>query len=197
MKNDKILFIFFSLLILSCNSDYNEIEPGFNLNNYSYSVGTEDICEDDIRINCPAGETCDDSFDYRGYLYANEQFEFYIYFDPEIINNFSRDNIEEYLQHIDFILRFPGQRTENRAYFISNDKPINEFGVDNGEGIIVNFDDYQDGNLKLTISGETDVIKSFRISEDADCFIDDVAGLCRDDIEKNLNYIIKLNFCVE
>ena len=55
----------------------------------------------------------------------------------------------------------------------------------------------ENGVLNATISGYTNSISKIIISDDPDCSIGDVLGMCAENIEADINYSIDLSFCLE
>ena len=185
----------FLCLTLSCSNDDDD-STDFRYESYNLSVGSLNNCTK-LEIACPVGVNCDENYYYRAYSYTDERFQIYISFDADIIKSFSEESIRKNFRYINFVFRFPEQSSETVSYHYSTLDPIRKLDETTEEGANFRINSFENGVLNATISGYTNRISKIIISDDPDCSIGDVRGMCGENIEADINYSIDLSFCLE
>ena len=190
-----LLLCVLTFLTLSCSNDDDD-STDFRYEPYNFSIGSLNDCTA-LELTCPVGVTCDENYYYRAYSYMDERFQIYISFDADIVNNFSEESIRKNFRYIDFVFRFPEYSNETLSYHYSPLDPIKKLDETSEEGANFRINSFENGVLNATISGYTNSISKIIISDDPDCSIGDVLGMCAENIEADINYSIDLSFCLE
>ncbi|MCL6220013.1 hypothetical protein [Zunongwangia pacifica] len=189
-----LLLCLLTCLSLSCSND--DDSTNFRYEPYNLSLGSLSNCSM-LEVACPSGVTCDENYSYRAYSYSDEDFQIYISFDTDIINNFSEESIRENFNYMNFVFRFPEHSNENVSYYYSTLNPIRTLNETTGEGANFRINSFENGVLNVTLFGYTNKISKTTISDDADCYSGDVGGMCAETIDADIKYSIDLSFCFE
>ncbi|HEY9183799.1 MAG TPA: hypothetical protein VIM94_00580 [Salegentibacter sp.] len=199
MKKFILLSILSSVTIfLACSSEYTDDEQeNFNTNPVSLNIGLEENCAE-TETYCAMSDMCGEEFlNLIDFQYYDSELEFTMYFNSEIENNFSLETLRNNFEYLNFVIRFPEQKTDSTSYAYVHKLPIRELNTPSEEGFTLSFDNYEDGAITGSLIGNISEMTKVIQSDDPACRMDDIMGVCTEEISVEKEVSIDFKFCLD
>ncbi|MDT0688158.1 hypothetical protein RM549_00050 [Salegentibacter sp. F188] len=186
-------FIFLVFIVLGCSPEAEN--DSFTEDPVNLNVGTVENCAETETI-CAMSDACGEEFlNLIDYQYVSPQLEFTMYFSSEIQDNLSLEALRNNFEYIIFALQFPEQKTATTSFGYSN--TITALDNPEQEDFILIIDDYEEGVISGTLTGKITEMSKYTKSDDPECIIEDVAGVCEEEIAVEKEVTVDFSFCLE
>ena len=196
-------------LLVGCDSDSltdeEVLDDGGYVMVYTLDGQTYELRQDSpelLEIACPAGEVCDETYDYRAHTYADGSLSLYLSFTPQLVGDYSYQSIVEHFNYADIRIPIPMLSTDNSEVYFQPLEVLRElsFNADIGRTSSFRLDlhDFGDGYLSGTWKGViTELTEHTEDVSDETCYTDDIQGECYETIPVNMPFTLHFNLKVE
>ena len=195
--------------LAACDSDSKTdddiLADGGYVLEYQLDGETFEVRQDNVgqfEIACPIGVECGADYAYRAHMFADENFIIYMSFSPDLVNNYSYDNIVSNFNYADLRIQVPSLGTENSEVYFQPRDVLRElsFNADivRTSSFRLDLHSYEDGYLSGTWTGTiTELTERTEDLSDDDCVADDILGECYAPISVNMPFILQFNLEIE
>ncbi|SFF59691.1 hypothetical protein SAMN04488033_101260 [Salegentibacter agarivorans] len=185
-------------IFLTCSPDNtDDQQENFTTDSVNLNIGLEENCAV-TETYCAMSDTCGEEFlNLIDFQYTDSELEFTMYFNSQIENNFSLETLRNNFEYLNFVIRFPEQKTDSTSYAYVHKLPIRELNTPSEEGFTLSFDNYEDGAITGSLKGNISEMTKVKQSDDPNCIMDDIMGVCTEEISVEKAVAIDFKFCLD
>ena len=172
----------------------------YELDGQTYEIRRDNVGQ--FEIACPSGVACDGDSAYRAHHFSDDNVSLYMSFSPDLVDNYSYDNIVNSFSYADMRIRVPMLSSDNSDVYFHPRDVLRElsFNADIARTSSFRLDlhSYEEGYLSGTWSGTiTELTELTQDLSDPDCHTYDEIGECYEAIPVHMPFIFTFNFKVE
>lgn len=205
MKGNIVLSSIVLVALAACGSDSKTDEEilasggyilEYELDGQAYEVRQANAGQ--FEIGCPVNATCDANFNYRAHTFNDANLSMYMSFSPELVGNYSYNNIVENFTYTYMRIDVPSLNSGNSTVYFQNLDVLRDLGFDADLYYTASFrldlHDFEDGYLSGTWTGIiTELTEYTEDLSDDDCYIDDMMGECYESIPVTMPFTLRFN----